>query len=64
MEESENLYKLYGYGLCNGTPPKKIKPYKVQESLHLGTWNFWWVKVTSCFFKYNFWDNLEVVALV
>ena len=34
MEESENLYKLYGYGLCKGTrePPKET--FKVQETLH------------------------------
>ena len=33
MEESENLYKLYGYGLCKGKPTPKIAGYKV-EYLH------------------------------
>ena len=26
MEESENLYRLYGYGLCKGNPPPKMLP--------------------------------------
>ncbi len=32
MEESYNLYKLYGYGLWRGvSPTPKIAGYKVQE---------------------------------
>ena len=35
MEESENLYKLYGYGLYKGEfPTPKIAVNKVQETLH------------------------------
>ena len=34
MEESEDLYKLYGYGLCKGKPIPKIAENKVQETLH------------------------------
>ena len=42
MEESENLYKLYGYGLYKGKPTPKIAWNKVQDSSILGSWNFWW----------------------
>ena len=34
MEESENLYRLYGYGLCKGKPIPKIAVNKVEETLH------------------------------
>ena len=30
MEESENLYKLYGYGLCKGQLIPKMAEHKVQ----------------------------------
>ena len=30
MEESENIYKLHGYGLCKGNPAPKMAGYKVQ----------------------------------
>ncbi len=34
MEESENLFELYSFGLCKGKPTPKIAGYKVQETLH------------------------------
>ncbi len=36
MEESEHLYKLYGYGLCKGIPIPKTAENKVQDSSILG----------------------------
>ncbi len=29
-----HLYKLYGYGLCNGNPTPRIAEHKAQETLH------------------------------
>ena len=41
MEESSPSYKLYGYGLCKGTPTPKIAENK--ETLHFTYyWNSWW----------------------
>ena len=48
MEESEKLYKLYGYRLCsNKTPPKQKPPSKVFTTSILGTWKSWWWYVVS-----------------
>ena len=35
MEVYTHLCKLYGYGLCKGTPPKKKQSYKLQY-IHFG----------------------------
>ena len=41
MEESENLYRLYGYGLCKGNPPPKILP----AISGAGFLHFWYLKL-------------------
>ena len=45
MEESENLYKLYGYGSCKGRLTPKIAEHKAQETLHV-----WYLKLLSLFY--------------
>ena len=58
MEESENLYKLYGYGLCKENPIPRIAGHKVQETLHFRYLKFFVIQASL-----STWNNLLIDPL-